>query len=260
MSGMNSMEQAIASIGKKANLVKWGVGIGAVILFGFIGAFLVQGLVSGIFLLLLILGITEFGPVLGMKFKNAKIAAIKAEARKTPVETLQVQYQEKEQRLNVTKEKIFKFATKVKNYEMQVKDFVVRFPSDAMMFQDTLAAMQALLDRRRTKWQESRKNLEDFGSVIVKADAFWQMALATAEIKEAAGQMEDNFIERLKKETALSSVQEALASSLADLDQMMMEEIDIKTPSSSPTAIEHQPSNVIDIQAKVVSSVPVNRS
>lgn len=257
------LEQRIAEIPQWAKRnttkLKWIGGAAACVLVAPIVWTGVVGLVGGVVFVGLGYIATELAPVFARKVSDKKmqmmlaqanqhLAALKAEARKNPIETLQNLYREKQEALEAVKQKIHKFATKVNNYGLNVKKFTEDFPQDAAMFTQTHAEMTALLERRKAKWQEARDNLDKFAKEITRANAIWEMSQATAELREAAGDLEENFFQKVRKETALDAVQQSLAASMADLDQMMMEEIDLRTPTQRP-ALSNNPSPVIDVVA-----------
>jgi hypothetical protein len=107
-----------------------------------------------------------------------------------------------------------------------------------------LAAMQELLKRRRVKLAEARQELSAFAVEIRKADAIWKMGQAAASMHKAAGMTEDSFMQRIKTETAIDSVQSNLNRALAQLETSLAEEL---------PALEHNPSSVIDVVATDVT-------
>jgi hypothetical protein len=247
-------------VDRKANVLKWIVGLGALAVFG---PLVLSGLLAGA--AALVIGAAVFAAVqlapAGAKWlvnkrteleiaeANRHLQALKAEARKNPVETLQNVYMEKESALNVVNGKIMKFATKVNEFGLKVNAMKRDFPQDAEAFQKIHEDMKELLERRREKWKVSRSELDAFAKQIERASAIWDMTQATADLRESAGHLEENFMQRLRRETALDSVQSSLAASMAELDQLMMEEIDLQPK------LTHQPQDVIEVKATVKQEV-----
>jgi hypothetical protein len=171
------------------------------------------------------LAIVTFAPALSMKFANWKLKAIKAEASKNPVETLQNVYNERIRQKQVIKEKIGAFRTKVMGFADKVEGFKERFPADAEKFEQQLEKMRKLLSRREQKYIKIGKDLEMFAGVIERADAIWQMGLAAAEMNEAAGEFDgEQVYERIKVETALDSVQETMNMAFSEMESDLLED------------------------------------
>lgn len=252
-----------AKVLKKANLMKWLIGIGvAVVLAPLIWAlaYALVGVLAVGFLTCVIglLGLfaINMAPVVSAKMANAKIEVLKQEARTKPIETLQEQYREKMEALDQFKEKIYKFANKVKNYDMQMSEFKKNFPNDAAQFEEISKKMHALLEARQNKWQETREKLKLFWNEIQKFDGIWQMTLASADLREAAGDLDDTFQQQLQRGTAINAVQSGLAASLADLDMLMMEEINMTPPAPAQLEMsEPQPFFQLEVKQQEILKV-----
>lgn len=245
----SNIDAVTAKIARKANLLKWGIGLGAAILLGP----LIWALASAVLGLAALgaatalaavvsLAVINFAPVVSLKFQNAKLQAIKAEAAKNPIETMQNTYLEKERELEAKKKQIEAFNAKVIQYATKRAEFSKQFPDDAPRFIEIEQKMRTLLNNRQDKWREASAALELFGKVIVRSQAIWEMAKASAALQESAGDLEANFMQRVRVETALDSVESSLAQSMAQLDTLLMERVD-----ESPRAITHQPADVIDV-------------
>jgi hypothetical protein len=245
---------------KKANLLKWGLGALTALVLAPVIWTLVYA-VAGIAALGIITTVVATAaltainlyPVFTMKLANYKIEKIKEEAKRKPIETMENQFREKKEILEVVKQKIEKFAVKVGAYDGQLETFKQQFPSDAQSFQDISDKMRQLLDARRIKWRESRDKLNQFGSEIQKFSAIWAMTLASSDLKEAAGDLDDTFLMKIQRESAIGAVRDGLASSLAELDTLMMEEVDM-----TPPALAHDPSPTFNA-VPIVDVVPVRK-
>lgn len=252
-----NLKQQTADVLRKAKLWKWAVGIGVAALAApiiWMAAYAMLGL-AALGLVTLIIGtiglsVINYAPVVATKMANHKIELLKKEARTKPIETLQRQYQQKMQALEAFKDKILKFATKVKLYDQQMVAFKQNFPAEASQFEETSQKMNALLKARQAKWQDGRDKLDLFWKEIEKFDAIWQMTMASADLRESAGDLDDTFHQTLQRSTAINAISEGLASSMAELDILMMEEIKIAQPAS----LTNSPSPVLDVQATVIDS------
>lgn len=173
---------------------------------------------------------------------NRHLEALKAEARKSPIETMQNVWLEQGSKLKTESDKIQKFATKVNKYGQQVQELKRKFPGETATFDKVHADMSLLLQKRREKWQDSKRKHELAASEIEKCQAFWEMGLATADLRQSAEDVEAEFMQKIRKETAIDAVMEQLASSMADLDQLMMEEIDMNPVASRQATLTNNPS------------------
>jgi DNA repair exonuclease SbcCD ATPase subunit len=225
---------------KLATKVKWGLALLAALIVSPVIFMIVQGLVGLAIAGVVGLAIISFAPVVAMKFANWKLRAIKAEAAANPVETMQNVYREKDGSIKAFAQRIEDFATEVGNFDDKLDGFKTEFPADAAKFEATLQAMTSLLSRRRARLTEARQELNSFASEIRKADAIWKMGLAAQSMHRAAGMTEDDFMQRIKTETAIDAVQSNLNRALAQLETSLAEEM---------PAIENNPSQVIDVQA-----------
>lgn len=225
---------------KLASKVKIGLAALAALLVSPVIFLIIKGLVGLAIAAVVGLGIISFAPVVAMKFANWKLKAIKAEAAANPVETMQNVYSEKEQAVNGYAQRIEDFATEVMNFESKLAGFRTEFPAEAPRFDATHRAMLKLLELRRARLVEARGELKRFAGEIRKADAIWKMGQAAQSMTKAAGMTEDDFMQRIKTETAIESVQANLNRAFAQLESALAEE----TP-----ALDFNPSPVLDVQA-----------
>jgi len=156
-----NLKQQTKDVLRKAQLWKWAVGLGVAALLAPVIWMMVYAMVglAALGAITVVLGVTglaviNYAPVVATKMANHKIELLKREARTKPIETLQRQYQEKMQALDAFKEKIQRFATKVKLYDQQMVAFKQNFPAEAPQFEETSQKMNALLKARQVKWQE----------------------------------------------------------------------------------------------------------
>lgn len=228
---------------RKARLaacVKWGLGLIGAAIVAPVVFLAVQGLVGLILAGVLGLAIVHGAPVLSMRFANWKIKAIKAEAARNPVETMQAVLQEKDRSVDSFAQRVEDFATEVRNFGNKLDGFRAQFPAEAPKFEETHEQMKKLLELRRRRLKEAREELARFEGEIRKADAIWKMAQAASSMHRAAGMTEDSIMQRIKTETAIDSVQSSLNRALSQLETSLSEEV---------VALEHNPSPTIDVHA-----------
>ncbi len=233
---------------KRKRLTKWTqIGLLVVALIAAPIVFLIiQGIVGLAVAGVLGLAVVSFAPAVSLKFANWKLQAIKAEATKNPVETLQNVYAERLAQKSAFKVKITNFRAKVATFADKVEGFKERYPQDVDKFEQQLAQMQKLLNRREQKYVKVSGDLEKFAGVIQRADAIWQMGLAAAEMNAAAGEFDgEQMYERIKVETALDSIQDSMNLAFSEMESDLMAGDDIY---DQPKQIELQEANVIEVQ------------
>jgi hypothetical protein len=216
----------------------WAKLIGAGVICAIVGPFAVNILYGllGIGALLLGIGIVTTGmffmPVVARKFANARLKAIKAEAARNPVETLQNNYRTREIALNKAETSITTFCAKIENFRGKLADFMKKWPQEGPRFQNILSKMEQLYGIRRDKWRKANRDLQSFALEIEKAGAIWEMGQAANDLGEAAGMSEEAFFEAISTQTAINSVTESMNLAFAELDQALLESEDEKNAFS----------------------------
>lgn len=222
---------------KYDRLIKVIVPLGLGLIFGPLAIIAVSGLIGLVFAWLVSQAVICFTPWMAMKFANWRLAAIKREASKNPIETMENEYAAKVDMLQRMKESIRVFFASVKAFHGKLAGFKEQFPNDSKQFDDQYAAMTQLLELRKSKYQEAKASLEKFDNVIQRAKAIWNMAQEAAKMRNAAGADVDEFYSRLKIETSLDSVTAAMNSNFADLELALMDEKPIATVVAMPQNI-----------------------
>ena len=166
----------------------------------------------------------NFLPWFAMKLANWRLKAIKSEAMKNPVETLQNEYVKKQEALGSFKENIRIFAGQVLSFADQVKQYVKDGLEDADVYTEQLSKMRQLLKLRQDKYSEAQQTLAEFAETIQRTDRKWKMACAAMKMNEAAGQMAGDAFDKICIETALDSVQTKLNQSFADLEVALLDD------------------------------------
>jgi hypothetical protein len=269
MAASMSSSQLIA----KGNRIKrWAtvLGIGVI---GFLVAPMIFLTIKGIIGLAIAAAIgaalIAFTPWYAMKLANWRLAAIKAEARKSPVETMQNVYNTKEQNLKDQNTRITEFSTKVKNFKDKIERFKTENANSKLVqqqvprFEKQLEMMQALLMKRQKAYSDALKALKEYALTIQAADAIWQMTQESEALNEAANLTDDDFYEKLKAETAFDSVQESMNRSFAMLEQLMIQDESAESTTvlddkGAPIMLENNPG----VSLKIVgtqTAVPVPR-
>jgi hypothetical protein len=235
---------------RKLNIEK-GVKIGGVLVAGFLVAPFIFVAFKGVIGMLLAFGVAEgvvfMTPVIARKFANWRLKALKAEAMRNPVETLQNEYAKKKQALASYKENIAKFSAQVLAFADQVKQYVKDGLEDAQTYVEQLSKMKQLLELRKDKYQEACDMLEEFAKSIERTERKWKMAMAAVAMGEAAGEIEGDLFSKICVETAMDTVAAQLNQSFADLDIALMDDEHQRNEAKSriqAIELESQPQTV----------------
>lgn len=225
-------------------VVKGTLAVGACVFVAPVVFLAIKGLVGFVIAGAIGLVTINLAPVIAEAIGNWRIKAIKALAAANPIETLQIDYTHRRESLAQFKEAIKGFDVSVKNFEGKFEDFKVRFPVEAPKFQETLERMKELLSLRRKKYKEADNTLDMYQGEIDKAKAIWEMGLEASKMNAAAGMKED-YMAKIRVETALDSVTSSLNTAMADLETSLIEEADEKALHAPQ--MEHK--DVIDVPA-----------
>lgn len=244
---MNNIEQ-------KRQRIELIAKIAALMLVGFFVAPFVFIAIKGIVGFIIASGIAltaiQFTPYFAMKIANWRLQAIKLEASKSPIETLQNDYNAQRVKLQEYEESIKTFGSEVGLFETKLVGFSKQYPDEVPKFQEQLSKMKQLLALRIQKFKDANKNLVSYDMEIRKASSLWDMSQAAAQMSKAAGVDNDEFIAKIQRETALDSVQKSLNSAFVDLDIALMNE------DESPKTLESgSPKLVIDISGSTKQKV-----
>ncbi len=201
-----------------AKYARW-VGAGAICFFVSPVIFAVVKGAAGLFVAgVLGLALVNFMPYLAMVFANWKLKAIKFEASKNPIETLENDYARRKQRLGEMRQSILTSKASVANYGSKLQTFKQKFPADAQTFDDGYTKMLAALKIKGDKYQLAKADLARFADVIERASAIWEMTKDAAAASKAVDSVDD-FYREVARNTALDAVQKSLNMTFADLGE-----------------------------------------
>lgn len=165
-----------------------------------------------------------FIPWFAAMIANARLKAIKFEAAKNPIETLQNEYKEKAQALADYRVHITEAHAGVENYHNQLETFKRQYPDEAEQLEAEYNKSKELLALKIRNYEASVQALKDFDRVIKKAQAKWEIGQAAAKMNKLVGADADAFFSKIMEETALDSVQKSLNTAFADLELSFVDE------------------------------------
>ena len=216
---------------KKRNIDLAVKGIGFTVIAG--GLFLIspfvlgaiQGLLGVIALGAIGLTANAFIPYFSLKLANWRISTLKAEAAQNPIETLQNDYLIKKDALTRFAESIRTFKAEIGVFGSKLNEFKKLYPQDTEKFDDQLKKMNQLLKLREDKYKEANQSLKNYENEIARANSMWEMAKAAARMHNASGVVnEEDFLQKIQKETALESVTRGMETAFADLETSLLDE------------------------------------
>jgi hypothetical protein len=198
--------------------------IGCIIIAPIIGM-LIQGMVGLVVAGIVALITIQLAPWFADVIANWRLKLIKHEASKNPVETLQNDFIKRQAALASFAEAITNFATAIKNFNDKLAGFKKQWTDEeATKFTEQLDKMKQLLELRRRKYSEAEQALQEYSIQIKKAESIWIMGQEAAKMTAAAGMTDEDFLQKLKVDTALDSVSSTMNRAFAELETSLMEE------------------------------------
>lgn len=212
---------------KRKRIEFWTKGLGLAVV-GFIVApfvfIAIKGLIGLVVAATIGCGIVFFLPVVAAKFANWRLKALKAEATKNPVETLQNDFRIRQEKVYQFRDNIKNFFAEIENFANEVEIMKSSHPKDAAKFEVTLNKMRGVYAIRQQKYEQAKKQLVAYEQEIERANAIWNMAQSANRLGEAAGMTDSDFLQKIMSETALDSVQKNLNFALAELEVSLVDE------------------------------------
>lgn len=211
---------------KKQNIQKWvkllGVGVAGFLFAPFAIATLGGIIGLGGVIIVGTIGVNML-PWFSVKVANWKLKALKHEAAKNPIETVENEYQKRQVALGQFKESVESYHGKLKSFEQKAEEFAERFPHRATQYTEQLEQMKSLGRAKVKAYNDAKKKLGEFHQKIEEKRAEWEMFLALNEMRDAASVGED-FQSKLMVDTAFRAVQDSLNTSFSELELILVED------------------------------------
>jgi hypothetical protein len=182
--------------------------------------------------------IINFIPVVASMVANWRLKALKAEANRNPVETLQNDWNRKNSKIQEFRQSVVTFRGKIETFGSKLEKFDDKHPEEAERFRLILNKMKELLGFRERKLSGAQRDLELYKSDIEKAGDIWEMGQVANEMAEAAGMTEDEFFAEIQKKTAIDSIQNNINTAIAELDQNLLDEQNLHLSEGSRPQLE----------------------
>jgi len=196
---------------------RWKVGIALVI--GVVAApFVIAGIegLAGLFVIWVMgtVGL-QLAPVISMKVANWKIKAIKAEAEKNPIETMENIYKDKSVAIQDGDDKIVAFEGRFRTYMDQLEQFKDAHPTKAARFEQIGKTMLAGLHRMKKKQRIAKAEQKAYWEKVVEAKAIFAMALAAQAVSELSADAEQQVFQQIKEQVAFDTINNTFNSAVA---------------------------------------------
>lgn len=227
---------------------KWGIGLAGAVLIAPFVFLAVKGIVGLALASVLGLAIVHGAPVLSMKFANWKLKGLKQEARQNPIETRQNIALQARARIKDAELELTNFATEVRNFADQVKTLRTDQPDDAADFDEQLKGLQRLLELKRQRLADAKRNADEFEAATARASNKWKVAQAAIRMQKLSGSVADDEMNKLLAAESLDSVQSSMNRALAELDSALAMQAPPALPSPATPPIDVR---AIEIQERV---------
>jgi hypothetical protein len=249
-----NLQDVNKKISSLSTSVKWGAGLFLALFLGpflyLIGTALFGIAYAGAALIVasvVALAALNLVPAVAFKFANWKLRALKAEAAKNPVETLQNQQIALEKGLMAEARAITAFDTEVENFRSSLQhELESGYPEAASSGLPTLHNMERLLQYRRLKFSKAQAKLVERGRAVKMAESKFRVALAAQRVTAASGEENRTVLDKILEDIAFASVETAVNTSIAELRTSLMVEAIPVDDSDSPLPVEYKPSAVLD--------------
>lgn len=221
-------ERFVTQHAKLSSKLKWGIGLAVCLIvlpLAWTIAYFMAGAVVALVLGVVLFAAIQMLPVMANAIANYKLAALKREAERNPVETLQIQQLQLENDLAVAANKITNFDAEVESFRNSLSNELASGFIDAVQQGlPTLHRMEQLLVFRRRKWKESQAKLVARAQRVRLAESKWRVAMASQKVTQASGELELKGFERILEEVAFRSVDHELGTAIAEMNTAIMVE------------------------------------
>lgn len=247
------------SVMKRANYIKAGL---AVVVLAIIAPIAISGVVGALALsaigVIALVAVNGF-PVLAKKLANAKVEALiaeenrhlqalKAEANRNPIETLENEQRSKHKDLTNLQQEIQNFEAEVGNLRDTVNG-ESKFASVSQKGKEVLASMERKLRYRQVKFQQAVQAVKLFDEKVDEAKAMYRVALAAQRADAASGENDSTVMRKILEDTAFTSVSSTVNNALAGLRTSLLKD---EVTEEDLKQLDYNPSQTIDVVATPV--------
>lgn len=255
----DDVQVIIERIKKKSNLAKWAAGITGSVLIVFavwtilyavlgllaLGASLATAAIAGA-------AFINWWPGYLERLQTRKIERVIQRARQSPIPTMWDEHSKDVAEADQFETSIVEYDTEINNCINKRKQLAPNLTeSDLVEFDGEIAEMQRDLALQEADLAQVRDDIAKQEVAIKRFSALWDLAQARNKANEKnVGARREDEISRLRKDSAMDSVTDALNSSKAKMRARINARR--KFTTGSPAVLENNPSEVIEVSATIV--------
>lgn len=215
---------------KRKRIQLWSKIIGFAVVSFFVGPFVFmtfQGAVGLVALLLVWTVGNAFVPVFSRKVANWRLKAIKAEAAKNPIETMErdlLQKQQMHQQFGIALKWMIGTVESFGGKLAKTKREHAGSP-EIEALEKNYKAMAQLVAQRKATYEKGRQVLEQAAKNLDRQRDIWELVIESRAMNKAiSGDAESDFLAKLEMDTAHNSIQREMHSVFADIEMGLLEE------------------------------------
>lgn len=193
----------------------------------------IKGWLLLITLVCIIGGTLAVAPALDMAARNWRLKLIKDQAKRNPVETMENIYMGKQDALREAEKELTILRGKRATLLSKLSAFKRKYPGEADYFDTAAKRLTQILINQEEKYTTAYRATVAYGDEVDKTKAIWDMGQAVAEANKGLKLTEEDFLTKIKSETAIDSAREELDIAFAALDQSLLES-KAQEPSGTP--------------------------
>jgi hypothetical protein len=201
-----------------ATYAKWGLALAGAAIVAPVAFLAVKGIIGLAIAAALGTVVIAFAQPFANTVANWRMKAIKAEAERNPIETMQNLYLAKAKELERSDAAIQDFVAEILNFSDQLGAFKSQYPEEAAKYDELLSKMQDALSIMKSEQKIARIELDKFYKSIQKAEAIYRMATAAAKVTKLSGKAESQVFAQIRQQVAVDSVRGQLNRAFASLD------------------------------------------
>ncbi len=171
----------------------------------------------------IMVGTYVYAPSVELWGRNMRLRSLKAEAAKNPIETLENDFHARTQKLNDNKNRLAMLIAKTEGFGSQLEQFKKLAPARAVKFEEVYSKMHQLCDMTGNELKKAKVALKDREGQIEIAKAEWAMALSAKDLTKSAGQIEEDFLAKIRTDAAFCAVTDGMNNAFAQVDILLLE-------------------------------------
>lgn len=162
-------------------------------------------------------------PLFAALLSNLRIQGFKIIAARNPIEHLQNDYMRQEKLIEQLNQEILKAAAEANLYDENMKELVREYPAEAAQFHQDSKLAHEQIGQMREEHGNALQDLVEYEAEIKKAAAVYKMALARERLVKVVGHISGDYMDKIRKETAIDSVKLKVSHSRAALEQSVLQ-------------------------------------